>query len=247
MVGPTCQVTCAWVGSTCWHGPIGGCHVTSGCWGGFMLCCHVSAGVWLTADVGCCGCAMWHQLNEEAFYGCAMWHTLRWGRPLVDCHVALWWGPPVSDLYQDGAHLLTWTNKRLSRGPICHLALWWGPPVSDLYQGGAHLLTWTNKRLPRGPIWCCHVAHPLSSSVLYLFCSLHPVCNHCCYYPQVVPRVALIKSQLWINPFNLFYLIWIYFNSSTYSKIMKFSPKIPKFMMNISVIFNSIFTHASLN
>jgi hypothetical protein len=111
VVGPTCQVTCAWVGPTCWRGPMGGCHVAPGCW--------------------------------------------------------------------------------------------------------------------NGPIWCCHVAHPLPSSVLYFFCSQHPVCTQDCCCPQVAPRVPLIKSQPLINPFNLSCLLWIYFNSSTYPKIMKFSPKNP--------------------
>jgi hypothetical protein len=53
-----------------------------------------------------------------------------WSGPLADCHVALRWGPPVSDLYQGGAHLLTWTNERLPRGT-------W-------------LLSWSSLVLPRG-------------------------------------------------------------------------------------------------
>jgi hypothetical protein len=47
------------------------------------------------------------------------------------------------------------------------------------------------------------VAHPLSSLILYLLCFLHPVCTQSCYHLQIAPRVALIKSQPLINPFNL--------------------------------------------
>jgi hypothetical protein len=166
----------------------------------------------------------WYVLpcGKACWGGSVVWRHVaqaEWGGPVIACHVALWW-----------AHLSVTCAKV---GPTC----WHGP------MGGCHVALgcWA------GPIWCCHVAHPLSSSVLYLLCSLYPVCTQDYGYPQVAPRVLLIKSQPLINPFNLFYLLWIYFNSSTYPKIMKISPKIPKFMMIIPVIFNSIFTPVSLN
>jgi hypothetical protein len=194
---------------------------------------------------------MWHSWAEVAWCSCAMCQLgfdslLMWVAVAVPCGISLvrWLSVVVScGIHWDevdhwlaatwhcgGAHLSV-TCTRV--GPTC----WHGP------MRGCHVALgcWV------GPIWCCHVAHPLSSSVLYLFCFLHPVCTQDYCYPQIAPRVILIKSQPLINPFNLFYLPWIYFNSSTYPKIMKFSPKISKFMMIIPVIFNSIFTPASLN
>jgi hypothetical protein len=40
--GAHLSVTCARVGPTCWHGPMGGCHVALGCWAGPIWCCHVA-------------------------------------------------------------------------------------------------------------------------------------------------------------------------------------------------------------
>jgi hypothetical protein len=166
----------------------------------------------------------WYVLpcGKACWGGSVVWcHVAQteWGGPVIACHVALWWGPPVSDLCQGGAHLLTWTNGRLPRG--------------------TRLLSWPNLALPRGTpsLFFSFISPLFSVPSLYPGLWLSPSCT----------RVILIKSQLLINPFNLFYLLWIYFNSSTYPKIMKFSPKIPKFMMITSVIFNSIFTPVSLN
>jgi hypothetical protein len=138
--------------------------------------------------------------------------------PICACHVAWWWGPPVRPV---GV---------------------WVPPSWGGPKGSCHVahLCWV------GPIWCCHVAYPLSSSILYFLCFLHPVCTQTCCCLQVVPRVALIKSQPLINPFNLFYLLWIYFNSSTYPKIMKFSPKISKFMMPLPLWIKNFFVKKTL-
>jgi hypothetical protein len=144
--------------------------------------------------------------------------------------------------------LLRWPYHQLPCGILVGTTSWLTP-----LMWGPHVLRWPNKCVPRGtccwlgPFWCCHVAHLISSVVLYILYFLCPVCTQRSLCPQVVPRVSLIKSQPLINPFNLFYLLWIYFNSSTYPKIMKFSPKIPKFMMITLVFFNSIFSPASLN
>jgi hypothetical protein len=143
--------------------------------------------------------------------------------------------------------LLMWAGEWVPRG-MC------GAHLSGvLCQGGAHLcwhglIGWWHVAAAcwLGPIRCCHVAHLLSSPVLYYLCFLHPVCTQSCCCPQVVPRVVLIKSEPLICLFNMFYLPWIYFNSSTWPKILKFSPKISKFMVITPVIFNSIFALASL-
>jgi hypothetical protein len=144
--------------------------------------------------------------------------------------------------------LVMWTSRWVPRG-MC------GAHLSGvLHQGGAHqcwhgLIGWWHVVVScwLDPVRCCHVAHLLSSFILYSLCFLHPVCTQSCCCPQVVPKVALIKSQPLIYLFNLFYLLWIYFNSSTCPKIIKFSPKIPKFMMITPVIFNSTFAPISLH
>jgi hypothetical protein len=149
------------------------------------------------------------------------------------CYAAMWhvegWGGPVR---------------------VCHVACWWGPHVRSVWWWGPP--GWG------GPIGCWHVALRWPSEMLtrvtlslpsdsVCICLGSPVCTQMSLCPQIAPRAALIKSQPLIFPFNLFYLPWIYSDSSTYPKIMKFSPKIPKFMVIIPVIFNSIFTLASLN
>jgi hypothetical protein len=206
-------------------------------WGGFMVCCHVAC-IWWYGDPRCChvACTWWG--------GC-------WCGPVGECHVAYpcWHG------------LTRCCHVSLSGGVAADVdqqvsATWhvWGPLVRYPRQCGSHLC-WPG---PIGlwhmavpcwpdPLWCCHVAHPLSSLIFYSQCFSYPVCTQSCCCLQVVPRVALIKSQPLINPFNLFYLLWIYFNSSTYPKIMKFSSKISKFMMITPVFFNSIFAPISLH
>jgi hypothetical protein len=136
-----------------------------------------------------------------------------------------------------GSGLLTWPTLMLPRG-MCGAHLCWHGPIGLWHVAPG---CWPS------PLWCCHVAHPLSSFIFILSASHTQFVPRVAIIPQVVPRVALIKSHPLINPFNLFYLPWIYFNSSTYPKIMKISPKISKFMMIIPVIFNSIFTPVSLN
>jgi hypothetical protein len=148
--------------------------------------------------------------------------------PIVLCHVSLS-GRVAADVDQWVS--VTW-----------HV---WSHLSDVLRQGGAHLC-WHGPRglwhvagaCWLGPFLCCHVAHPLSSSIMYSLCFLHPVCTQDCCCPQVVPIIALINS------FNQFHLLW---NSSPCPKIMKFSPKIPKFMMITPVIFNSTFDPVSLH
>jgi hypothetical protein len=119
--------------------------------------------------------------------------------------------------------LMMWTNGWVS------CSMLWGSLSVGFCHGGAHsgAVTW-------------HTLSPL------LFCILCASYTWGCCCPQVVPRFVLIKSQPLINSFNLFYLLWIYFNSSTCPKILKFSPKTPKFMVNTHVIFNSNFASVSL-
>jgi hypothetical protein len=133
-----------------------------------------------------------------------------------------------------------WTCQSLPRGMLV------GPTCQVSIVVGPTWLRWTNRRLPCGTDMLRWPNEVLTRVTLSLFsdsvcvCLGSPVCTQMSLCPQVAPRVILIKSQPLINPFNLFYLLWIYFNSSTYPKIMKISSKIPKFMMIIPVIFNSI-------
>jgi hypothetical protein len=64
--------------------------------------------------------------------------------------------------------------------------------------------------------------------------------------PKLYPEKLVIKSQPLICLFNMFYLLLIYFNSSTCPKILKFLSKISKFMVITPVIFYSHFTSVSL-
>jgi hypothetical protein len=196
---------------------------------------------------------MWHSAVEVAHSDAAIWHFSCCCGPFTGCQVAV-----ACDVDQSGTAMCLWeiwecsamwqglgrwTGKMLTRGISgTHLSdMWnphgWGGPMKCWHVA---LTCWG------GPMRCWHVSHPLFSDSVCV-CLGSPVCTQMSLCPQVAPRVALIKSQLLINPFNLFYLLWIYFNSFTYPKIMKFSPKISKFMMIIPVIFNSIFTPASLN
>jgi hypothetical protein len=83
-----------------------------------MMCCHVSAGVDLPVDVGCCGSVMWHRLGEVDHWLAATWHY-------GGAHLS-------GDLWQGGAHLLTWTNGRVPHG--------------------TQLLRWPNQGLPCGTV-----------------------------------------------------------------------------------------------
>jgi hypothetical protein len=124
-----------------------------------------------------------------------------------------------------------------------HVVLWWDPLGGCVGCGGAHLLTWTNETVPCGTglsdVAECGAATWLSLSHLCLIAAVLPPSN---LSPKLYPKKLMIESQPLINSFNLFYLLWIYFNSSTYPKIMKFSPKISKFMMITPIIFNFIFS-----
>jgi hypothetical protein len=78
-----------------------------------------------------------------------------------------------------GLPVLTWTNRVVTRG--------------------SGLLTGPTLVLPRGT--------PSLFIYFYAQCFSYSVCTQSCCCPQDVPRVALIKSQLLINPFNLFYFL----------------------------------------
>jgi hypothetical protein len=141
-----------------------------------------------------------------------------WGGPVMASHVAHWWDSPVR----------------------CLTSGW--DPLADMDQWEAAtwhtVLRWLNQGLSRGMLargGCWAVGFFRS-----------PNCTQGVLCPQIVPREILINSQPLINSFNLFYLVWIYFNSSTYSKFLKFSSKIPKFMVITLVILNSNFSSASL-
>jgi hypothetical protein len=200
-----------------------GAHI---CWHGSMNGCHVYS-LWWCGLIACCHMVMWRpEVLPCHLYFVDMCRIV----PIASWHVSL-----SDDMPADVGR---WVS-----------ATWhvWGPPVIYPCWHGPIGLWHVAVACWPGPLWCCHVAHLLSSYVLYPLCFLHPICTQSCCYPQVVPRVSLIKSQPLINPFNLFHLLWIYFNSSAYPKNMKFSPKISQFMMITPVIFNSIFAPASLN
>jgi hypothetical protein len=120
-----------------------------------------------------------------------------------------------------------------------------GTHMSGQYSGGTHLAevdqwgadTWHWS----GPMRCWHVSYSLSSLILCVYVWDPQFAPRWVSVPKLHPDEPLIESEPLIFLFNLFYLPWIYFNSSTYPKIMKFLSKIPKFMMIIPVIFNSIF------
>jgi hypothetical protein len=108
----------------------------------------------------------------------------------------------------------------------------WVRWTNEVLTRGTDMLRWPNEVLTRGILsllWFC--------MCMFEIPNLHPAVY---LSPKLHPDKSLIESQPLICLFNLFYLLWIYFNSSTYPKIMKFLPKISKFMMITSVIFNSI-------
>jgi hypothetical protein len=149
------------------------------------------------------------------------------------CHLSLF-GGVVADVDQ-------WLTATWHRWDplVRYVGPTWVRWTNEVLTRGTDMLRWPNKVLTR--------VTPSLFSDSVCVCLGSPVCTLMCLCPQVAPRIALIKSQPLIFPFNLFYLPWIYFDSSTYPKIMKFSSKIPKFMMIIPVIFDSIFTPVSLS
>jgi hypothetical protein len=150
MVGPTCQVTCARVGLT-WV-----------MWSNRGLTCGK-----LGAEVASCCAAM----CELRFNSLLMWLCVavpcgigwvRWPCMAVPCGIdwdevdhwltATWHcdGAHLSgDLCLGGAHLLTWTNRRVPRG--------------------TQLLRWLNQGLPRGTV--------IAAEFLNLCPSLSPSCT----------------------------------------------------------------------
>jgi hypothetical protein len=180
----------------------------------------------------------------------AVSQIVRWLHDMLprSMHLLMWWSEVLPSGMRLVKWLLIWTSGWVSGGM-------YGAHLSGVLRQGGVPLCWHGligwwhvaSACWPSPIRCCHVAHLISSSVLYSLCFLHPVCTQSCCCPQIIPRVALIKSEPLICLFNLLYLPWIYFNSSTCPKILKFSPKIPKFMVINPVIFNSIFSPASLN
>jgi hypothetical protein len=153
---------------------------------------------------------------------CLCWCALLscWSGPIMVCHLARWWGP------------------------LARSAWWWGPPGWDGPIGECHVafISWA------GPIRYCHVAHFLSPSLFYI---------HCISHTQIAPRLLLspncTQMNLWLN-LSLWsaYLICFIFPefiliAPLIQKLWNFHQKIPKFMMIIPIIFNSIFTPVSLN
>jgi hypothetical protein len=114
------------------------------------------------SEVALYGCAMWHRLGEVAMCGCVMWYRL--GEVALSWHVT--WhscGAHLSgDLFQNGAHLLTWTNGRVSRG--------------------TQLLRWPNQGLP------CDII--IITGFLNWRPFLSSSCTQRTFCSQVVPREA---------------------------------------------------------
>jgi hypothetical protein len=143
--------------------------------------------------------------------------------------------------------VLRWLCHSLPRGMLvgltCQVSMVVGPTQ----------LRWTNRRVPHGTSWLSWPNRelPRDTGVAAGFLNLHPFLSPNCTQIGFVPKLYLeklvIKSQPLINSFNLFYLLWIYFNSSTCLKIMKFSQKNSKFMVIIFIIFNSTFSLTSLH
>jgi hypothetical protein len=219
-VGSTCQSSCGMVGPTVMK--LTNCKLPRGIqsWGGFSVCCHLAP---LLTAVHHSHTAKW----QQCWYG-------QWCGPIRSCHMSLGGVTWLNDVLPRGMDWVRWTIDWLPRGTVVGL-------TCQVTRARVGPTCW------HGPIGLWHVPHSLSSVILYSMCFLRPICTQSCCCPQVVPRVTLIKSQPLICLFNLFYLLWIYFNSSTYPKIMKFSSKISKFMMITPVIFNSIFSSVSLH
>jgi hypothetical protein len=143
--------------------------------------------------------------------------------PMTSCHVALrCWGGSVM---------------------ACHVAYWWDP-----HGWGGPMRCWhVSLTCWGGPMRCWHVAPSLSSLILCVYVWDPQFTPSSVSIPKLHPDNPLIESQPLTCLFNLFYLLWIYFNSFTHPKIMKVSPKISKFMMITPVIFNSTFASISLH
>jgi hypothetical protein len=153
--------------------------------------------------------------------------------PIVLCHVS-----PSGEVAADVEQWVSATWHVW--GPLVRYpALGWGPPVLTWTNGvvtrGSYLQTWPNLVLPHG-----------TPSLLFCFILLLFFAPQAAVVPKLYQEKLVIKSQPLINSFNMLYLLWIYFNSFNYSKILKFSPKISKFMVITLVIFNFTFAIPSL-
>jgi hypothetical protein len=170
------------------------CHVACLWWGGLFRCCHLAPFLLLCTNHTLPGGIGADVASEVAQYDLATCLGIVWRGWMVAYHMAWPWGEVdhwlTATCHCGGAHL---SGDLCQDGPTC-----WRWPMRECHVA---LSCWT------GPIRRCHVAHPLSSSILYYMCFSYLVCTQNCCCPQVVPRVALIKSQSLINPFNLFYLL----------------------------------------
>jgi hypothetical protein len=189
---------------------------------------------------------MWHWHAEVASLCAAIWHSLS-----IQCTTHTLPSGHNADVAQSNLatclclvkRLLTWTTSWLPRDISgTHLSdMWdphgWGGPMRCWHMA---LTCWG------GPMRCWHVAPSLSSLILYVYVWDPQFAPSSVSISKLHPDDPLIESQPLICLFNLFYLLWIYFNSSTYPKIMKFSLKIPKFMMITPVILNSHFAPVCL-
>jgi hypothetical protein len=196
-------------------------------WGGPVRACHMPFGTspHCCVPLICCQVAvmlmwpvMWTNQGLSCAFGWSDW---------VKEYSATWHG--LGEVDQWGA--ATWHKwDPLVRyvGPT------WVRWTNEVLIRGTDMLKWPNEVLTRGTL-------SFSSLILCVYV----------WDPQFAPSSVSIPKLHPDNPliclFHLFYLLWIYFNSSTYPKIMKFSPKIPKFMMITLVIFNSTFASASLH
>jgi hypothetical protein len=137
---------------------------------------------------------------------------------LVWCHV-----------YCHVAGLLRWPYHQLPRGILVGPTSWltslvWGP----------HVLRWRNRCVSRGTClltWPILVPPRGTPSLLCYF--IYSVFSHTQFAPKEASVPKLYRELPWSNLSSwlihliCFYLPWIYFNSSTYPKIMKISPKNP--------------------
>jgi hypothetical protein len=224
----------------------------------YLVCCHVSCGCWGGSATACHVACWWGSHVRSVWW----WGPPGWGGPMVDCHVALTcWGGSFVCCHL-ACPLLVWTTHRWACSTsgdvaqsdlaicIC-LAKWllmwtigWlprgisGTHLSDMWDphgwGGPMRCWHVALTYWGGPMRCWHVSHSLSSLILCVYVWDPQFAPRCVSVPNLHPDEPLIESEPLIFLFNLFYLSWIYFNSSTYPKIMKISPKIPKFMMIIS-------------
>jgi hypothetical protein len=149
----------------------------------------------------------------------SVWWSDCWCGQISECHVACV-GPTCQVFH---AHV----------GPTCADMDQWDCDTWQLSADLAHSGAATR-----------HTLSPLLFCILYA--SYTQFAPKAAVIPKLYTKRPVIKSEPLICLFNLFYLLWIYFNSSTCPKILKFSPNIPKFIMITLVIFNSIFTSVSL-